>query len=130
MTQHPRSYFVLGLLAVALGTPHGCTRATCARPQDETVALLLADLWTPDKEVEQAALVRAAQLKDPRIGEALVGKMWSDVVGYHPTYPYAELVVDALRAQGFQVELEERGYRVTWPNGPLSELIPYSRPPE
>ena len=104
----------------------GSRTATC-RTTDGGVAQLIADLWTPDKEVERAALDRAAVLRDERIGEALVGKMWVNVRGHGSTYYYSQLVIDALRAQGFKVILLEDSYRVVWPDGVLFDVIPYYR---
>lgn len=107
----------------------GCANQHSAqvRPEhDEAVATLLADLWTPEKETERDALERASKLRDIRIGEALVGKMWTDARLFAPSYYYPQLVVDALRSQGFRVDVLKDEYIVAWPDIPTSVRIPHS----
>ena len=116
----------LALLCGACAAP-GPRAAIDCHATDVEVIQPIADLWTPDKEVERTALERAAVIRDERIGEALVGKMWVNVRGHGPTYYYSQLVIDALRAQGFKVILLEDSYRVVWPDGVVFDVIPFYR---
>jgi hypothetical protein len=91
-----------------------------AAVQEAEVGRLLSDLWTPENDVEHGAIQRAAHVKDRRIGEALVAKMWQVAGLWSPSYWYMRELMEGLRVQGYAVEIREAGYVL---RSPTEEVI-------
>src|SRR5438552_14332383 len=55
-------------------------------PHEAHVQTIITNMWTPDNDIESDAIDAARSIKDPRILEALVGKLKAEGVTYSPDY--------------------------------------------
>lgn len=127
----PTRQKLLWFLVALLSLPYGGCRSThkveglVSEDGESRVQEIITGLWTPDTQIIQKAVAAAATVKDPRIAEALVGKLAEDET-YTPEHPFHRALVDSLEFQGYKVELlpESQQYSVQWSKIKHEVLVP------
>jgi hypothetical protein len=123
----PVGPFTVALAVSSLLWLAGCQGTGLGQQGRWTAEEVVVGLWTPDTEIQNEAIAWATRVRDPRVLEALVGKLKAECTDLDPGYYYPMSVVTALEYQGAEVEVTTNGYRVRYPGCGYWLSVPLKR---
>jgi hypothetical protein len=118
----------MGVSDVGDSDRHACKSINLdyqAMVREARVNTILNGMWTCDKDVIRAAIEDSMSMRDERLRQSLIGRMYMDCPGLDPDYWYVQLIVESLQAQGVKVGASEHGWRLEIPGEPR-RTVPYS----